>query len=172
MTAEHPWSSWDGTGRPPGGHYRAADADRERVINVLKTAFTEGRLTKEEYDIRVGQALSARTYADLGALTDDLPVPRPPVVPRHYTSGLPRQPAGPAPAQTNSLARTALILGLAQVVSFPLGIAAAIVGTKARRQIRRTGEAGYGMATAGMVLGWIGITVLIVVVLVVGFGAS
>jgi hypothetical protein len=52
---------------------RASDADRERVIGVLKTAFVEGRLAKDELDLRVGQVLASRTYADLGALTADIP---------------------------------------------------------------------------------------------------
>jgi Domain of unknown function (DUF1707) len=52
---------------------RASDADREQVIDVLKTAFVEGRLAKDELDLRVGQVLASRTYADLGALTADIP---------------------------------------------------------------------------------------------------
>jgi Domain of unknown function (DUF1707)/Domain of unknown function (DUF4190) len=158
-----PWDSqWDGTGWPPGGHYRASDADRDRVINVLKTAFTEGRLTKDEYDTRVGQVFSARTYADLGAVTGDLPVPRAPLVPRQDPNGLPRRPPRPASARTNSLARSALILGIVQILFPPLAIGAVVAGAKARRQIRQTGEAGYDRATWGLVLGWIGVMMLII----------
>ncbi|HUB39396.1 MAG TPA: DUF1707 domain-containing protein [Streptosporangiaceae bacterium] len=51
---------------------RASDADRDRAIGVLKTAFEQGRLTKDEFDVRVGRALSSRTYADLGELTVDV----------------------------------------------------------------------------------------------------
>jgi Domain of unknown function (DUF1707) len=131
MTAGHgprysggrPWDSqWDGTGRPPGGHYRASDADRDRVINVLKTAFTEGRLTKDEYDTRVGQVFSARTYADLGAITSDLPVPRVRVAPRPDPYALPRHPARSTLVQTNSLGRTVVVLGwiAATVILFVL----------------------------------------------------
>jgi hypothetical protein len=60
------------------GHLRAARADREHVIDLLKAAFVQGRLTKDELDARVGQALTARTYAQLAALTDDIPTARPP----------------------------------------------------------------------------------------------
>jgi hypothetical protein len=60
------------------GHLRAAHADREQTIDVLKTAFVAGRLTKDELDARAGCALAARTYADLAALTDDLPADGPP----------------------------------------------------------------------------------------------
>jgi len=55
------------------GHLRACHADREQVIGVLKAAFVQGRLGKHELNARVGQALAARTYADLAMLTADLP---------------------------------------------------------------------------------------------------
>jgi hypothetical protein len=55
------------------GHFRASRADREQVIDTLKAAFVQERLTKEEFDARVGQALASRTYADLAALTGDIP---------------------------------------------------------------------------------------------------
>jgi hypothetical protein len=57
------------TGR---GHLRASDADREDMIDTLKTAFVQGRLTKDELDVRAGQAFSSRTYADLAAITADI----------------------------------------------------------------------------------------------------
>ena len=52
---------------------RAGHADREQVIEVLKAAFTQGRLSREELDARTGQALAARTYVELAALTADVP---------------------------------------------------------------------------------------------------
>ena len=55
------------------GHLRASHTDREQVIDTLKAAFVQGRLTKDELDARAGQAFAARTYADLAALTTDLP---------------------------------------------------------------------------------------------------
>jgi hypothetical protein len=55
------------------GRLRASHGDREQVIGTLKAAFVQGRLTKDELDARAGQALAARTYADLAALTADLP---------------------------------------------------------------------------------------------------
>jgi hypothetical protein len=54
-------------------HLRASHADREQVIGTLKAGFVQGRLTKDELDARAGQAFAARTYAELGALTADLP---------------------------------------------------------------------------------------------------
>ncbi|SRR6266702_1290886 len=55
------------------GHLRASHADRDQVIDVLKTAFVHGRLDKHELDQRVGQALVSRTYAELATLTADIP---------------------------------------------------------------------------------------------------
>jgi hypothetical protein len=55
------------------GRMRAARADREQVIDALKAAFVQGRLTKDELDERVARALVPQTYAELAALTDDLP---------------------------------------------------------------------------------------------------
>ena len=57
----------------PPGPLMASDADREQVIDVLTAAFAQGRLTKQELDLRAGQAFAARTYAELAALTADLP---------------------------------------------------------------------------------------------------
>ena len=56
------------------GRLRASDADREHVIEMLKAAFVQGRLTKDELDLRVGQTFVSRTYAELAALTADIPV--------------------------------------------------------------------------------------------------
>ncbi len=71
---------------------RAGHAEREQVIQALTAAFVHGRLTKAEFDTRAGQALSARTYADLSGLTADIPAA--PVVP-----------SAPVPARTTAPAR-------------------------------------------------------------------
>ena len=49
------------------GGLRASDADREQAIDVLKAAFVRDQLARAEFEGRVGQALAARTYADLTA---------------------------------------------------------------------------------------------------------
>jgi DUF1707 SHOCT-like domain len=56
-----------------GGRLRASHADREHVIDMLKDAFVHGRVTKDEFDARVGQAFASRTYAELAAVTADIP---------------------------------------------------------------------------------------------------
>jgi Domain of unknown function (DUF1707) len=55
------------------GRLKASDSDRDRVLSMLKAAFVQGRLTKHEFDARVGQTLLARTFGDLTALTADIP---------------------------------------------------------------------------------------------------
>ena len=58
---------------PREDRLRAADADRDRAIEVLAGAAAEGRLTQEEYSERSETALSARTLGELAALTADIP---------------------------------------------------------------------------------------------------
>ena len=70
------------------GHMRASHADREQVIETLKAAFVQGRLGRDEFDLRVGQTFASRTYAELAALTAD--------VPARLTTA---RPPGPAPVQ-------------------------------------------------------------------------
>jgi hypothetical protein len=55
------------------GYLRVSHAEREQVIGTLKAAFVHGRLAKDEFDLRVSQALVSRTYAELAAVTADLP---------------------------------------------------------------------------------------------------
>jgi hypothetical protein len=52
---------------------RASHADRDRVVDVLRIAAGDGRLTAEELDERIEAALSARTMGELAVLTKDLP---------------------------------------------------------------------------------------------------
>jgi DUF1707 SHOCT-like domain len=65
---------WDpaSAGTPGRNRLLAADADRERVIDLLKTAFVHGTLTKDELAVRTGRTLHARTYDQLAAITADL----------------------------------------------------------------------------------------------------
>jgi hypothetical protein len=76
------------------GCSRASNADREQVIGTLKAAFVQGMLAKEEFDLRVGQTFAARTYAQLDAITADLPagltIAKPPQAAR--VQGEPRVP--------------------------------------------------------------------------------
>jgi hypothetical protein len=60
------------------GQLRASHQDRDRVVEVLRVAAGDGRLTADELDQRLEAALTARTYADLAVLTTDLPGPAEP----------------------------------------------------------------------------------------------
>ena len=53
---------------------RASDQERESVVDVLRDAYTDGRLTLEEFDERTSAAYASKTWADLRELTADLPV--------------------------------------------------------------------------------------------------
>jgi hypothetical protein len=53
---------------------RAADADREFVHSILSAAMANGNLSPTEYSERAGRAVEAKTFGELDALTDDLPV--------------------------------------------------------------------------------------------------
>jgi uncharacterized membrane protein len=139
------------------GRLRASDADRDRVAAILGEAYSEGRLSEDEYDGRLHAALSARTYADLDQLVTDLPAMRAAVV-------------TPVPG-TNGLAIASLACGLAQFVVGPFGtIPAIVLGHLSRRQIRRSGEQGAGLALAGLVLGWAAV-ILAIIVVAVGLAA-
>ena len=130
---------------------RASSADRERAVDVLKAGFAEGRLTQDEYNDRMGRAYAARTYGDLAALTTDLPSGAFPAwpVPAY-------QP--PPPSGTNSMAIASMVLGVAEFFTVGLtAIPAVVCGHIARRQIRQTAERGDGLATSGLVLGYMAI---------------
>jgi uncharacterized Tic20 family protein len=61
------------TMRPvPTGELRVSHAEREPVIEQLKQAYAEGRLDHGEFDMRVHLAMTAKTRADLAAVTSDL----------------------------------------------------------------------------------------------------
>ena len=72
MTGEvSPLGHGDQTGA--GGDLRASHEDRDQVVEVLRVAAGDGRLTAEELDERLEAALTARTHAELAVLTRDLP---------------------------------------------------------------------------------------------------
>jgi len=142
----------------------AAAADRERTIDVLKAAFGEGRLNKEEFDSRSTRVMAARTYADLNAIVADLPAGPGGLMP--YQAGS-YQPVAPVPP-TNGLAIGSMVCGFAGIVTFGFAaIPAVILGHIARSQIKQTGEPGDGMAVTGLVLGYMGILGLLFMILII-----
>ena len=83
---------WEAPVRPEPGAWaaaaglRASRADRERVIDLLKAAFVQGRLDRDEFGARIGQALASRTYGELAAVTAGIPA--------ELTGALPRRAPG------------------------------------------------------------------------------
>lgn len=125
----------------------ASTADRDRAIEVLKASFVEGRLTKEELDVRAGQALRSLLFPELMAIISDLPV--------GPFGRLPAHPATPAFPRISSLAVLALVcVAAAPATAGITAIPAIALGHLARRQVRRTGEHGARIAAAAVVLGW------------------
>ncbi len=57
---------------PSSPALRASDADRDRVIELLRAAVADGRLDPAEFDERLDAALAARTVDALTPLTADL----------------------------------------------------------------------------------------------------
>jgi hypothetical protein len=136
----------------------ASAADRDRSVTVVKASFVEGRLTKEELDLRVGQILVSRFFEELMALTADLPV--------GPHGRLPAHPVTPPFPRMSGLAVAALVCAAAGPVSVGItAIPAIALGQLARRRVRRTGERGFAAATAAVVLGWLMVAIATVAAL-------
>lgn len=141
------------------GAIRASDNDRWRVQTRLNDAFAEGRLDRDEWDVRATALSTAVTYADLDRLTADLPrpyvPPPPPVIVRQRTSGL---------------AIASLVCGICQLgFPLPISLVAIFLGHAARRRIRQTGERGDGLAVAGLALGYLGLVCMLLLVVLMFF---
>ena len=114
---------WEAPVRPePGARaaaagLRASRADRERVIDLLKAAFVQGRLDRDEFGVRVGQALASRTYGELAAVTAGIPA--------EPTAALPRRP--PARARRRIPFNTAVTGGACMAGLVNVGMVAALL---------------------------------------------
>jgi hypothetical protein len=73
MTAEQPHSGDTAGELVPKTELRVSHAERDQVVELLRDAAGDGRLTTGELDERVEAALRARTDKDLAVLTADLP---------------------------------------------------------------------------------------------------
>jgi hypothetical protein len=123
----------DGGAAAARGHLRAAHADRELVITALKAAFVQGRLTKDELEARAGQVFAAKTYADLAALTVDIPdIPAVPggrpAVPV-AGSGAGTAALGPAPTPARTLGLAARRSGICVLITVALVEGAFLTGS-------------------------------------------
>ena len=138
------------------GHMRSSAAEREHAIEILKTAFADGRLNKQEYEDRIGLALSPLTYADLALLTSDLP------------AGLPGSLRPPPPGYLPSASRPLNKMAIASLVCAVMPgipLLAILLGLIAHGQIQERGERGAALATAGIMIGGLFSLVFILLVL-------
>jgi len=83
----------------PSPEMRASDADRDRVIDVLRVAAGEGRLTPDEFEERMQAVLSARTFGELASFTADLPPASASALPGSALPGRPVVRAAAAPPE-------------------------------------------------------------------------
>src|SRR5215469_442979 len=116
MEPQDPGAGWAPGG---GGHLRASDADRERVVDALKAAFVQGRLSKSELVRRAGHALESRTYAELAGASAGIAAGRAAAPP-------PRQPAAPVRARRVS---RKVIAWVVSVMILSPGLAVAFFAT-------------------------------------------
>ncbi len=155
---------------PNGGRCELPTQTVTAWWNSLTLPTAKGRLSRDEYDARLENALSARTYADLDQLVTDLPAPQAAAVAPVVRTTTVVTPA----AKINGLAIASLGCGIAQFAFGPVAtIPAIVLGHVARHQIKRTGEQGAGLALAGLVLGWVAVIlgiVLLIVALTVAAG--
>jgi Domain of unknown function (DUF1707) len=160
----------------PDAHQASSD-ERDRAIELIKAAFTAGKISKEDLDYRVGRALTMLFGTDLTALTADLrPVPVP--VSESLDPG----------------ARDALVSGVLCVLWLPLmvlilvsplafrsqlyllmsswvvmpvsGVVAIASGLRARHRLLRDGGQGLTAALGGVVAGWTGLALFLLTLLV------
>lgn len=79
------------------GRIRASDADRDKVVDMLRGAYAEGRLSLEEFDERTTAAYAAKTWSALRELTADLPAGAGMAGPGLPAAGIPPGPPGFGP---------------------------------------------------------------------------
>ena len=104
---------------------RTSRADRERVIELLKAAFVQGRLARDEFDTRIGRALASRTYAELAAVTADIPAALIEALPRR----LPARTRGRVPMNTaiTAGACVGLVVNVGMLAALLIGNPVAVV---------------------------------------------
>ncbi|HEX2145663.1 MAG TPA: DUF4190 domain-containing protein [Glycomyces sp.] len=91
--------------------------------------------------------------------------PPPPYPPQHQYP-YPPPPYGYARPGTDGFAITALVLGIVGLCAC-FGFLGIIFGNIAKRRIAESGRGGEGMATAGIVLGWVSVTITLVRIITV-----
>jgi hypothetical protein len=124
------------TGAAAGrGRLRTSRADREQTVEVLKAAFVQGRLTKDEFEARIHWALTSRTYAELAAATADIPAGLTDIQ-RNHELRRPRRPARTRPKVSMNTAVTtgafvAIATNIAMVAALVVGNGVAVIAVAA-----------------------------------------
>lgn len=154
---------------PVGAPLLVSDAERERVVALLRQHWLAGRLSLEQLDQRVGEAWAAPDDRSLFTALRGLPIlpggPAPPPATVRGGDG-----GGVASLVCGVVGLSVLIVsfGLLAVLSVPLSACAWGIGRGSRRSARAAGLT-HGAASAGEVLGIIG--TLLGSVLLVGCAA-
>jgi len=139
---------------------RASDSDREATVERLRVAGIEGRLDSDELEDRIESAYAARWCSELDALTLDVTPPAARFAPPVFV---------PPSRRLNGLAIASVVVGVLWM--WWLGsLAAVVMGHVALRQIARSNGTQYGRpaALAGLAVGYIGLSALLLVVLLAG----
>lgn len=152
---------------------RASDADRDRIAAVLRDAHADGRLAQDELLERLDATYTAQTYGALDRLVADLPRTTSPPATRPV--GSPGVPAPPARRHTggptNGMAIASMVLGIFWA-GWIGSILAVVFGHVALKQIERTDQGGRGMAVAGLVLGYLGLGILALIMVLIAIGTA
>jgi hypothetical protein len=122
-------------GAEPDGNLPTSRIGREQMLDALKTAFVQGRLTKDEFDLRVGQVLAA--YAELDSAIADIPgglalARSPEPVPKSHNKKLIQRGTAAGTAASVALAATVAVAArgnpvLSVVVVGLVGVAVAVL---------------------------------------------
>lgn len=156
-------ANWDPT-RGNWDPMRAADADRERAADILKSAHADGRLDWNEYEERLDQVMRAQTHGELSRLVHDLP------------EGAPRKWTAVSPRPTEPMATASLALGILVPFTGVTIIPAIVLGHLALGKIKREGTEGRALAIAGLaisysILGMAVVATLVIAAIILGLSS-
>jgi uncharacterized Tic20 family protein len=110
------------------GALRVSHAEREPIVERLQQAYAEGRLDKDELDLRLHLAMTAKTRADLDAVLSDL-LPANPANPANRPGPATPQAIPDPTAEQRLLAALPHVLGIVTLFVGPL----VMMCTRARR---------------------------------------
>lgn len=143
-----------------GEHFLASDADRERTVEALKQNFQAGRIGVDELSERIGQALAARTFADLDIAMRGLPSIRANIPVYPNMPGYPPAPMFYQPAQAKrqrGMGITAFVLSLFGVICGITAVPAVVLGLVALAIDSERDDKGFAVAGVAVGMMWAGL---------------